>query len=65
MHKHDKDIVRLQNVQKPDHWIAIKNDETTGIVSDSITCLMLISPYSFRLAVESSLIFVYTILVSV
>ena len=31
-----KGVVAFQNVQHPNHWITIKNDETTGTVSDVV-----------------------------
>ena len=36
VHSRGQGIVALQNVQKPNHWIAIKNGQTVGTVSDVI-----------------------------
>ena len=34
VHSRGQGIVALQNVQIPNHWIAIKNGQTVGTVSD-------------------------------
>ena len=36
VHEQEQGIVSLQNVQHPSYWIAIKNGETVGSVSDVI-----------------------------
>ena len=36
VHNRGEGIVALQNVQIPNHWIAIKNGQTVGTVSDVI-----------------------------
>ena len=36
VHNRGEGIVSLQNVQNPNNWIAIKNGQTVGTVSDVI-----------------------------
>ena len=42
VHSRGQGIVALQNVQNPNHWIAIKNGQTVGTVSDVIMMSLLL-----------------------
>ena len=59
MHNRGKGIVALQNVQNPNNWIAIKNGQTVGTVSDVILFDILLYILFIRVEADPLLFFVY------
>ena len=59
MHNRGEGIVALQNVQNPNNWIAIKNGQTVGTVSDVILFDIMLYILFIRVEADPLLIFVY------